>query len=134
MTMQTTQNNSITHAMTVDVEDYYHVAAFANVIKPSEWKNWPSRVEANTHRLLQLFDDADIKITFFILGWVAEHYPELVKTIRAQGHEIASHGYSHQLIYKQDPEIFRAETAKSKQILEANARNGIPCRQLFDHA
>lgn len=109
---------TITHAMTVDVEDYYHVAAFANVIKPSEWDQWPSRVEANTDKLLQLFDAANIKITFFILGWVAEKYPELVKRIQAQGHEIASHGYSHQLIYRQTPDVFRAETAKSKQILE----------------
>lgn len=115
----------VTHAMTVDVEDYYHVAAFAKVIKPSEWKNWPSRVEANTHRLLQLFDDANIKITFFVLGWVAEQYPELVKAIRAQGHEIASHGFSHQLIYKQNQDIFRAETAKSKTILEDLAQTPI---------
>lgn len=113
MKMQT-----ITHAMTVDVEDYYHVAAFNKAIDPADWDKWPSRVEANTHRLLQLFDDSQIKITFFILGWVAERYPELVKTIRAQGHEIASHGYSHQLIYKQEQQVFREETAKSKQILE----------------
>jgi len=113
-----TNKPAITHAMTVDVEDYYHVAAFAKVIKPSDWDNWPSRVEANTHKLLQLFADRDLKITFFILGWVAERYPELVKTIRAQGHEIASHGYSHQLIYSQTPDVFRTETAKSKQILE----------------
>lgn len=112
------QAQTITHAMTVDVEDYYHVAAFAKVIKPGEWDQWPSRVEANTDKLLQLFDDANIKITFFILGWVAEHYPELVKRIRTQGHEIASHGYSHQLIYRQTPDVFRAETIKSKQILE----------------
>jgi len=110
--------SAITHAMTVDVEDYFHVAAFNKVIKQEEWEQWPCRVEANTHKLLQLFADANIKITFFILGWVAERYPELVKTIRAQGHEIASHGYSHQLIYKQDQKVFRAETAKSKQILE----------------
>lgn len=110
--------NTVTHAMTVDVEDYYHVAAFANVIKPAEWTQWPSRVEENTDKLLQLFDDAGIKITFFILGWVAERYPELVKRIHAQGHEIASHGYSHQLIYKQTPDIFREETARSKEILE----------------
>lgn len=109
---------SITHAMTVDVEDYYHVAAFNKAINPADWHKWPSRVEANTHTLLQLFDDSQIKITFFILGWVAERYPELVKTIRAQGHEIASHGYSHQLIYKQDQQVFREETAKSKHILE----------------
>ncbi|MES2822417.1 MAG: XrtA system polysaccharide deacetylase [Pseudomonadota bacterium] len=112
------KNQTVTHAMTVDVEDYFHVAAFNKAISPADWDNWPTRVEANTHKLLQLFTDKNIKITFFILGWVAERYPELVKTIRAQGHEIASHGYSHQLIYKQTPEVFRAETAKSKQILE----------------
>jgi polysaccharide deacetylase family protein (PEP-CTERM system associated) len=112
------KNQTVTHAMTVDVEDYFHVAAFNKAINPTDWDKWPTRVEANTHRLLQLFTDKNIKITFFILGWVAERYPELVKTIRAQGHEIASHGYSHQLIYKQAPEVFRAETAKSKQILE----------------
>ena len=109
---------AITHAMTVDVEDYFHVAAFAKVISPDDWDKWPTRVEANTHKLLQLFADHNLKITFFILGWVAERYPELVKAIRAQGHEIASHGFSHQLIYKQTPAVFRAETAKSKQILE----------------
>lgn len=116
---------AVTHAMTVDVEDYYHVAAFAKVIKPSEWNNWPSRVEENTERLLQLFDDHQIKITFFILGWVAEKYPQLVKEIRQQGHEIASHGFSHQLIYTQTPDIFREETAKSKRILEDLAQTPI---------
>lgn len=110
--------NAVTHAMTVDVEDYYQVAAFANVIKPAEWTQWPSRVEENTEKLLQLFDDAGIRITFFILGWVAERHPELVRRIQAQDHEIASHGYSHQLIYRQTPEVFRDETARSKQILE----------------
>ncbi|WP_036186332.1 XrtA system polysaccharide deacetylase [Marinimicrobium agarilyticum] len=109
---------TVTHAMTVDVEDYYQVAAFFGVVKPEDWEQWPSRVEANTDRLLKLFDEAGIKITFFILGWVAERHPELVKRIQAEGHEIASHGYSHQLIYKQTPEVFREETRRSKQILE----------------
>ncbi len=108
----------VTHAMTVDVEDYFHVAAFNKVIDPSAWESWPCRVEQNTNTLLALFDRNKIKITFFILGWVAERYPELIKRIHQQGHEIASHGYSHQLIYKQDPKVFREETAKSKQILE----------------
>lgn len=112
------EQSSVTHAMTVDVEDYYQVAAFFGVVKPEDWEQWPSRVEANTDRLLRLFDEAGIKITFFILGWVAERHPELVKRIQAQGHEIASHGYSHQLIYKQTPEVFREETSRSKQILE----------------
>jgi polysaccharide deacetylase family protein (PEP-CTERM system associated) len=106
------------HAMTVDVEDYFHVAAFNKVITPSEWPNWPSRVEANTHQLLDLFAKHQIHITFFILGWVAQRYPDLVRAIQTGGHEIASHGYSHQLIYRQTPEVFRAETLKSKQILE----------------
>lgn len=114
-----TRDSAITHAMTVDVEDYYHVAAFGQVIRPDEWDQWPSRVEANTDRLLQLFDDAGIHITFFILGWVADRYPALVKRIHQQGHEIASHGFSHQLIYRQTPDVFREETARSKDILEA---------------
>ncbi len=108
----------ITHAITIDVEDYYHVAAFKDVINPSEWADWPSRVEANTHAILQLLDDHTVKGTFFILGWVADRYPTLVKAIANQGHEIASHGYSHQLIYGQSPEVFRQETSQSKQILE----------------
>lgn len=116
--INTSAKGKITHAMTVDVEDYFHVAAFAEVIDPKDWSHWPSRVEANTQRLLSLFAEHQIKITFFILGWVAERYPQLVRDIQAQGHEIASHGYSHQLIYRQTPEVFRAETAKSKYLLE----------------
>lgn len=104
--------------MTVDVEDYFHVSAFASVIKPSQWSDWTPTVERNTRRLLALFDDAGIKATFFVLGWVADRYPELIKEIASQGHEIASHGYSHQLVYKQTPELFREETARSKHILE----------------
>lgn len=110
--------NSAVHAMTVDVEDYFHVAAFNKVISPSQWDNWPSRVEANTQRLLDVFAKHQIHITFFILGWVAERYPDLVRKIKDGGHEIASHGYSHQLIYRQTQAVFREETYKSKQILE----------------
>ncbi len=114
----TAASSKVAHAMTIDVEDYYHVAAFGDVIAPSEWSKWPSRVEHNTQRLLSLFDDSSIKATFFVLGWVAERYPVLIKEIASQGHEIASHGYSHQLIYTQSQQTFRDETAKSKQILE----------------
>jgi polysaccharide deacetylase family protein (PEP-CTERM system associated) len=110
--------STITHAMTIDVEDYYHVSAFGKVISPDQWDQWPSRVVNNTEKLLSLFDRKNIKATFFVLGWVAERHPELIQKIHQQGHEIASHGYSHQLIYKQTPEVFREETAKSKQILE----------------
>jgi polysaccharide deacetylase family protein (PEP-CTERM system associated) len=76
------------------------------------------RVEANTDRILALFERAGVKATFFTLGWVAERSPELVKRIAAQGHEVASHGYSHQLIYNQTPDVFKEETRRSKAILE----------------
>ena len=108
----------IRHAMTVDVEDYFHVAAFADVIDTGRWDKYPCRVERNTDVLLQLFEKKQIKATFFVLGWVAERYPEIVRKIVAQGHELASHGYSHQLVYSQTPEVFREETRRSKQILE----------------
>lgn len=114
----TERSGTIKHAMTVDVEDYFHVAAFSDVIDVNKWPEYTCRVERNTQRLLALFDRKDIKATFFVLGWVAERYPALVKEISAQGHELASHGYSHQLVYSQTPEVFKEETRKSKCILE----------------
>lgn len=110
---------STVHAMTIDVEDYFHVSALSQVIKPNEWDQQPSRVVKNTHKLLDLFAEKQIKGTFFVLGWVAEREPQLVRDIAAAGHEIASHGYSHQLIYRQTPELFRDETRRSKEILES---------------
>lgn len=104
--------------MTVDVEDYFHVAAFKKVISPREWDLWPSRVENNTLRLLDLFDEFSIEATFFVLGWVAERNPNLVRIISQRGHEIASHGYSHQLIFEQSPAVFREETLRAKALLE----------------
>lgn len=120
-----TEKTPITHAMTIDVEDYFHVSAFENNIKPEDWDSLPCRVEQNTARLLQLFDDTNIKATFFVLGWVAERYPQIVRDIKAQGHEIASHGYSHRLVYKQTQQVFREETAKSKAILEDQSQSPI---------
>lgn len=116
--MTPANSHVLTHAMTVDVEDYFHVSAFAKVIKPAQWEERISTVERNTRRLLDLFDENNIKATFFVLGWVAERHPELIREIVTRGHEPASHGYSHQLVYKQTPAEFRAETAKSKQLLE----------------
>lgn len=118
MTSSATTANAVTHAMTVDVEDYYHVSAFANVIKPGDWGQWPTTVERNTRALLDLFDRSGIKATFFVLGWVAERQPELIREIAARGHEVASHGYSHQLVYKQSPAEFHEETERSKKLLE----------------
>ncbi len=112
------ETNAPLHAMSIDVEDYFHVAALANVIRPDQWDTLPSRVEQNTDRLLELFKKHDVKATFFVLGWVAERFPALIRKLSEQGHEIASHGYSHQLIYNQTPEVFREETTKSRKILE----------------
>lgn len=109
---------AIRNAMTVDVEDYFHVSAFAKSIDRSDWDSQPLRVEKNTRRLLDQFDEHGIKSTFFVLGWVAERAGSLVREIADRGHEVACHGYSHQLVYNQSPEIFREETVRSKQILE----------------
>jgi polysaccharide deacetylase family protein (PEP-CTERM system associated) len=108
----------ITNALTVDVEDYFHVSAFASAIDRKDWDGIPLRVVDNTQRLLQLFSDAQVTATFFVLGWVAEREPGLVREIAASGHEVACHGYSHQLVYKQEPEVFRQETIRSKSLLE----------------
>lgn len=106
------------NALTVDVEDYFHVAAFARQIAPATWDRFPLRVERNTHRLLDLFAEREVRATFFVLGWVAERCPSLVRAIADQGHEVACHGYSHQLIYEQTPAVFRAETIRAKACLE----------------
>ncbi len=115
----------IRNAMTVDVEDYFQVAALSETIRPEDWGNHSLRVEGNTRRLLELFDRAGLKATFFVLGWVAERCPALVREIVAQGHELASHGYSHQLVYTQTPDVFREETHRSKSILEDQAQRPV---------
>lgn len=106
------------NALTVDVEDYFQVAALAEAVDRKDWSTMEYRVEANTDQLLELFEQRGVKATFFTLGWVAERSPDLVRRIQKAGHEIASHGYSHQLVYNQTPDVFRQETRKSKQILE----------------
>lgn len=113
------------NALTVDVEDYFHVAAFARHIDPATWDQFPLRVERNTHRLLELFAAREVRATFFVLGWVAERCPGLVRAIADQGHEVACHGYSHQLIYGQTPAVFRAETVRAKVCLEDQAQRPV---------
>jgi polysaccharide deacetylase family protein (PEP-CTERM system associated) len=109
---------AILNAMTVDVEDYFHVSAFDGVLPRSRWDGMESRVVANTERLLALFDDTSVKATFFVLGWVAERHPALVRAILAAGHEVASHGYAHRLVYDLTPAMFREDIRRSKHILE----------------
>jgi polysaccharide deacetylase family protein (PEP-CTERM system associated) len=112
------QPDTLRNALTVDVEDYFHVSAFAGSIKRADWDSLECRVEANTRKLLQLFDSASVSGTFFVLGWVAERYPGLVREIVAGGHELACHGYSHRLIYTQGRREFREETLRAKKLLE----------------
>jgi len=104
--------------MSVDVEDYFHVAALSRVIRREDWSSMEYRAEASTRCLLELFAECDIKATFFILGWVAKRSPDLIRAIHRAGHEVACHGMSHELVYRQTPEIFAAETRESKELLE----------------
>jgi polysaccharide deacetylase family protein (PEP-CTERM system associated) len=111
--------------LTVDVEDYFHVSAFEKAIDRSDWVNLEQRVEASTHRLLELFSEHNAKCTFFTLGWVAERYPNLIKAIVDQGHELASHGFSHQRATIMTPDEFREDVSRSKQVLEAASGQAI---------
>ncbi|MDD4863075.1 MAG: DUF3473 domain-containing protein [Alishewanella agri] len=115
--MTKTQLNRIS-ALTVDVEDYFHVAAFENNIKSSDWHKMPVRVERNTYRLLELFEQQQAQATFFLLGWVAERYPQLVRAIHAAGHEVASHGYNHTKATLQSRAEFATDIRDTKKLLE----------------
>jgi polysaccharide deacetylase family protein (PEP-CTERM system associated) len=106
------------NAMTVDVEDYFQVQAFAGCIKRERWDELPSHVEANTVRILEQFARADTRATFFTLGWVAERYPSIVRMIVAGGHELASHGYGHELVHGISPDQFREDVVRAKYTLE----------------
>lgn len=106
------------NAMSVDVEDWFQVQAFAGTIARSAWESLPCRVEANTERILALFESAGVRATFFTLGWVAERHPALIRRIVAAGHELASHGYGHELVHAIGPERFRADLKRAKAVLE----------------
>lgn len=111
----------VVNALTVDVEDYFHVSAFDKPGKRERWPDFESRVGRNTDRLLQLFADASVRATFFVLGWVAERHPDLVRRIAAGGHEVASHGYSHRLVYDMTPASFREDLRRAKDAIGAAA-------------
>lgn len=110
--------SALINAMTVDVEDYFQVSAFEKHIDKALWNTLSHRVADNTARILDLFAQHQVKATFFTLAWVAERYPELIKRIVEEGHELASHGYEHIRVTEQNPEQFRADIRKTKQILE----------------
>jgi polysaccharide deacetylase family protein (PEP-CTERM system associated) len=104
--------------MTVDVEDYFQVSAFEESIHRKDWNKLPCRVETNTRRILELFAEHEVYATFFVLGWVAERYPGLVRQIADLGHEVASHGFSHVRVTQQQPREFSRDISKTKALLE----------------
>ena len=109
---------STINAMTVDVEDYFHVSGFADQVSRSDWDRMPSRVVANTQRLLALMDKHQTRGTFFVLGWVAEKFPQLVRDIHQAGHEVGCHSYWHQLVYDLSPDEFRQDIVKARDVLQ----------------
>ncbi len=106
------------NALSVDVEDWFHVGAFERVISPADWPNLECRVEANTDRLLAMFEDAGIKATFFTLGWVAERYPQLMRRISDAGHELGNHGSNHDRVFTFTRDQFAADIDRARKTIE----------------
>lgn len=116
--MAESSERPVVNAMTIDVEDYFQVSAFERVVARERWGEFESRVAANTDHLLRIFADAGVLATFFVLGWVAERDRSIVHRISAAGHEIASHGFAHRLVYDQTPDQFREDIRRAKAVLE----------------
>jgi polysaccharide deacetylase family protein (PEP-CTERM system associated) len=108
----------VRNALSVDVEDWFHVGAFENVISREDWRSLECRVERNTDTLLEMFDDAQIKATFFTLGWVAERFPQLLQRIATAGHELANHGSEHDRVFTFTPEQFAADIDRARKAIE----------------
>lgn len=106
------------NVLTVDVEDYFQVTAFERDIPRHSWKQYESRVESNTCRLLEILDRHDTQATFFVLGWIARNYPKLVEEIQSAGHEIGSHSYWHRLVYQQTRQQFRDDSRLSRDVIQ----------------
>ncbi|MBV9483067.1 MAG: DUF3473 domain-containing protein [Acidobacteria bacterium] len=106
------------NVISVDVEDYFQAESFAEIVDRSRWNTYTSRVDANTRRLLELFDERGVQASFFIVGWVAERFPQLIRDIAAAGHELGCHSYWHRLIYKLTAEDFREDTHRAKSTIE----------------
>jgi len=106
------------NALTIDLEDYYHVSAFRHEVGEKQWGSLEKRVERNTDLILQLLDEAGCKATFFTLGWVAEQHPLIIRRIAGQGHEIACHSLRHRIVYEMSQDEFREDTRCAKELLE----------------
>jgi polysaccharide deacetylase family protein (PEP-CTERM system associated) len=106
------------NALTIDLEDYFHVSAYSQQVRMEDWDSYPSRVERNTDRLLELLAERNCLATFFVLGWVAEKKPEVVARVAAAGHEIACHSMLHRSIFDLSPREFREDTRRAKAVIE----------------
>jgi len=111
-------SHELTNYLTIDVEDYFQVAAFEDIINPDAWSSLECRVERNTAAILDILEKHRVRATFFVVGWIAERYPALVREISRHGHEIGCHSYLHRKIYDLTPEEFREDTRRAKNILE----------------
>ncbi|HUJ19250.1 MAG TPA: XrtA system polysaccharide deacetylase [Nitrospirota bacterium] len=120
-----TPGKPVTNFLSIDVEDYFMVSAFADSIKFEDWGAFESRIERNTRRILELLGAQGVTATFFVLGWVGKQFPGVVREIHAAGHEIACHGYNHRLVYDQTPLEFREDIRKAKRILEDITGTGV---------
>src|SRR5579872_1552879 len=116
--MKSLAPHTILNALTFDVEDYFHVSNFESRIRREDWDSLDSRVERNTYRILDILAGSHIQATFFVLGWVAERFPRLLREIADGGHEIGTHSYGHRLVYDLTPEQFRSDLRRSIDILE----------------
>lgn len=126
--MITSSSNSVLNALSFDIEDYFQVSNFESLVGFADWEKYPSRVETNTHKILSLLAESDICATFFILGWVAERFPALVREIVTGGHELAVHGYRHRLIYSLDPKEFREDLRRAINCIEQAG-----CQKVLGH-
>lgn len=115
------ERTAVVNALSFDVEDYFHVSNFDSFVAFEDWDGFESRVERSTNKILDLLAERQVKATFFILGWVAERFPQLVREIVAAGHEPATHSYRHRLIYTLSPEEFRADLRRSIDVIEQAA-------------
>jgi polysaccharide deacetylase family protein (PEP-CTERM system associated) len=113
------------NALTVDVEDYYHVSGFDHMVSRTGWDDFAPRVVNSTQKILDILETADARATFFVLGWVAERRPRLVRAIRERGHEVGCHGHWHRLVYEQTPQQFRADLRRARSAIES-AGGGLP--------
>lgn len=119
-------NHALLNALTIDVEDYYHVAAFESCVARADWDCYESRVAANTYRLLDLLDARGVKATFFVLGWVAERHPALLREIDNRGHQIGCHSHWHRLVYQLSHAEFRRDLCHSHEVIAQALGRPVP--------